>query len=341
MIPRTDITSEEIKSLFDSPPTSEFIGRIGKYLITEYLASGGMGLVFRATDSELDRDVCLKLLHPSRAKNPEARIRFERETLAIARLNSDRIMPVLDLGTHRDLLIMLCRFCPGDLCAPFLVNESRLTPARALRIATQIAEGLDLAHKHGILHRDIKPDNLWISPTDDVKLIDFGLARTLEEATPITHEGTVLGTPSYMSPEQITGQPLDGRSDLFSLGIVLMEMLCGESPFRKNNLFSTLMSVASEKIDFAKLDQRTRFLTQYGQSCLCLLQKDPSLRPQDAAAAVTLLKAAEQSAQAECDSTPMPIIATDFGNHQWKRLVATAFGGFAFCLAILAVWQWR
>ncbi len=201
MIPRTDITSEEIKSLFDSPPTSEFIGRIGKYLITEYLASGGMGLVFRATDSELDRDVCLKLLHPSRAKNPEARIRFERETLAIARLNSDRIMPVLDLGTHRDLPYHVMPFLPGRSLRTVLVNETTLTPARALRIATQIAEGLDLAHKHGILHRDIKPDNLWISPTDDVKLIDFGLARTLEE-TPRSptkeqcseHRATCLGT---------------------------------------------------------------------------------------------------------------------------------------------------
>lgn len=339
MIPRTDITTEEIKSLFDPPPTSEFIGRIGKYLITEYLASGGMGLVFRATDSELNRDVCLKLLHPSRAKNPEARIRFERETLAIARLNSDRIMPVLDLGTHRDLPYHVMPFLPGRSLRTVLVNESTLTPARALRIATQIAEGLDLAHKHGILHRDIKPDNLWISPTDDVKLIDFGLARTLEEATPITHEGTVLGTPSYMSPEQITGQPLDGRSDLFSLGIVLMEMLCGESPFRKNNLFSTLMSVASEKVDFAKLDPENKIPDAIRSVVLSLLQKDPSLRPQDAAAAVTLLKAAEQSAHAECNSAPMPKMAGDFGNHRWSRFVATAFGGFAFCLTILAVWQ--
>jgi serine/threonine protein kinase len=339
MIPRTDITTEEIKSLFDPPPTSEFIGRIGKYLITEYLASGGMGLVFRATDSGLNRDVCLKLLHPSRAKNPESRVRFERETLAIARLSSDRIMPVLDLGTHRELPYHVMPFLPGRSLRTVLLIENSVPPTRALRIAIQIAEGLDLAHKNGILHRDIKPDNLWISPTDDVKLIDFGLARTLEEATPITHEGTVLGTPSYMSPEQITSQPLDERSDLFSLGVVLMEILCGESPFRKNNLFSTLMSVASEKIDFAKLDPENKIPDATRSVVHSLLQKDPSLRPQDAAAAVNLLKAAEQSAHAECNSTPMPKMAGDFGNHRWSRFVATAFGGFAFCLAILAVWQ--
>ncbi|MFO0383141.1 MAG: serine/threonine protein kinase [Pirellula sp.] len=338
-IPRTDITTEEIKSLFDPPPSNEFIGRIGKYLITEYLASGGMGLVFRATDSELNRDVCLKLLHPSRAKNLEARTRFERETLAIARLTSDRIMPVLDLGTHRDLPYHVMPLLPGRTLRTVLLNENSLPPTRALRIAIQIAEGLDLAHGNGILHRDIKPDNLWISPSDDVKLIDFGLARTLEEATPITHEGTVLGTPSYMSPEQITGQSLDERSDLFSLGVVLMEMLCGESPFRKNNLFSTLMSVASEKIDFAKLDPENKIPNSIRSVVLCLLQKDPNLRPQDAAAVVTLLKATEQAAPPECISIPMPDLAGDFGNRRWSRFVATALGGFACCLTILAVWK--
>jgi serine/threonine protein kinase len=339
MIPRTDITTEEIKSLFDPPPTSEFIGRIGKYLITEYLASGGMGLVFRATDSGLNRDVCLKLLHPSRAKNPESRIRFERETLAIARLSSDRIMPVLDLGIHRDLPYHVMPLLDGRSLRTVLLNNNCLPPDRALRIAIQIAEGLELAHQNGILHRDIKPDNLWISPSDDVKLIDFGLARTLEEANPITHEGTVLGTPSYMSPEQITGQALDGRSDLFSLGVVLMEMMCGESPFRKNNLFSTLMSVASEKIDFAKLDTQHKIPDSVRSVVLSLLQKDPSLRPENAAAVVSLLKAAEQDMQSGCRPVPMPNSPSRFGNNPWGRFIATATGGFTFCFAIFALWQ--
>lgn len=339
MIPRTDITTEEIKSLFDPPPTSEFIGRIGKYLITEYLASGGMGLVFRATDSGLNRDVCLKLLHPSRAKNPESRIRFERETLAIARLSSDRIMPVLDLGIHRDLPYHVMPLLDGRSLRTVLLNNNCLPPDRALRIAIQIAEGLELAHQNGILHRDIKPDNLWISPSDDVKLIDFGLARTLEEANPITHEGTVLGTPSYMSPEQITGQALDGRSDMFSLGVVLMEMMCGESPFRKNNLFSTLMSVASEKIDFAKLDTQHKIPDSVRSVVLSLLQKDPSLRPENAAAVVSLLKAAEQDTQSGCRPVPMPNSPSRFGNNPWGRFIATATGGFAFCFAIFALWQ--
>ena len=339
LIPRPDITTEEIKSLFDSPPSSEFIGRIGKYLITEYLASGGMGLVFRATDSELNRDVCLKLLHPSRAKNPEARTRFERETLAIAKLSSDRIMPVLDLGTHRNLPYHVMPLLDGRSLRTVLLNENCLPPTRALRIAIQITEGLELAHQNGILHRDIKPDNLWISPSDDVKLIDFGLARTLEEATPITHEGTVLGTPSYMSPEQITGQSLDGRSDLFSLGVVLMEMMCGESPFRKNNLFFTLMSVASEKIDFAKLDPEHKIPDSVRSVVLSLLHKDPSLRPENAAAVVSLLNDAEQETHSECRPVPMPNSQSGFGNNRWGRFIATATGGFAFCLAVLALWQ--
>jgi serine/threonine protein kinase len=339
MTPRPDITTDELKSLFDPPPSSEFIGRIGKYLITEYLASGGMGLVFRATDSELNRDVCLKLLHPARAKNPEARTRFERETLAIAKLSSDRIMPVLDLGTHRNLPYHVMPLLDGRSLRTVLLNNNCLPPDRALRIAIQIAEGLELAHQNGILHRDIKPDNLWISPSDDVKLIDFGLARTLEEANPITHEGTVLGTPSYMSPEQITGQALDGRSDLFSLGVVLMEMMCGESPFRKNNLFSTLMSVASEKIDFAKLDPQHKIPDSVRSVVLSLLHKDPSLRPENAAAVVSLLKAAEQDTRSVCRPVPMPNSPSRFGNNPWGRFIATASGGFAFCLAIFALWQ--
>ncbi len=340
MIPRPEISAEEIRELLDPVSSPDALGRIGKYEITEYLASGGMGLVFRATDPQLQREVCVKLLNPIRARSVEARTRFDRETRAIARLNCQRIMPILDLGTHRELPWLVMPLLDGVSLRTLLLREGTIALPRALHIATQIAEGLDTAHQMNVLHRDIKPDNLWITPTDDVKLLDFGLARTSDETAPITHEGTVVGTPSYMSPEQITGKSVDRRSDLFSLGVVLVEMLTGQSPFRKDNLFSTLMSVAADEIRFEQLDPDFKIPGQVRDLIRTLLQKNPEQRPASAAAVIaTLCDLKDSCHTSNASSQKIAQKTSSKGRRTWVTSLAAACGGFFMCLAALGLWQ--
>ena len=339
LIPRPDISAQEIRELLEPAESPELLGRIGKYQITQYLASGGMGLVFRASDSQLNREVCLKLLHPFRARGSEARTRFDRESRAIARLNCERIMPILDLGIHRDLPFLVMPLLEGTSLRSLLLREGRLPIGRAVRLATQIAEGLEFAHQMGVLHRDIKPDNLWVTQSDNIKLLDFGLARTSEESTPITHEGTLLGTPSYMSPEQVTGKPLDERSDLFSLGVVLVEMLTGDSPFRKNNLFSTLMSVASDEIKFDELDPDSKFPVPVRELLESLLQKKPDLRPSSAGELVARLKLLCEMQEPVGPRSSRQTHMSGAGRSSWWRTITAAVGGFALCVGALTFWQ--
>lgn len=339
LIPRPEISSDEIRKLFDPTEHPEALGQIGKFQIIEYLASGGMGLVFRAIDPDFQRQVCLKLLHPARGERFEARTRFERETRLIARLHGERIMPILDIGVHRELPFLVMPLLEGASLRTVLSRDGKLPVRRAIKIATQIAEGLEFAQQLEILHRDIKPDNLWITPSDDVKLLDFGLARDGDEAAPITHAGTVLGTPSYMSPEQITGKSVDGRSDLFSLGVVLVEMLTGQSPFRKDNLFSTLMSVASDEVDLGSLDSEQTIPAPLRELIERLLQKSPAGRPASATEVVASLRAIDISSLESPSSPSLRPQTVGSGRSRWLTAIAAACGGFFVCLAAIALWQ--
>ena len=228
LIERQAIGREDLERILDPPRVPDELGRIGKYRVMEFIAAGGMGLVFKAEDTDLNRPVCIKVMHPALAMKPDAKIRFERESRAAARLRSERIVTLLDVGTQRELPYFVMQLLDGESLRSRLARLGKLPAESAIHYVRQIAEGLRHAHAMGIVHRDIKPDNIWITLEDDVKLLDFGLARALDESANLTTSGGLLGTPHYMSPEQIQGQPLDGRSDLFSVGIVLYEMLTGE-----------------------------------------------------------------------------------------------------------------
>jgi serine/threonine-protein kinase len=191
--------------------------RLGPYEIESAIGAGGMGEVYRARDTRLDRIVAIKQL------TPEYRERVEREARAIAALNHPNICQVYDVG-------------PDYLVLEFLEGEpvrGPIAPDEAVRVAMQIAGALQAAHQQGILHRDLKPANIMVTPGGTAKLLDFGVAKRLERAADTTETlpGTLLGTPAYMSPEQIDGQPLDARSDVFSFGAVLYEILSGRRPF--------------------------------------------------------------------------------------------------------------
>ena len=234
------------------------IGRtISHYEILDKLGEGGMGVVYRARDKHLDRTVAIKIVHPDAAASRQRRERFAREARAASALNHSHIVTIHDIdrdsseGSDCDFIVM--EYVDGTSLDRFL--EKKLLPIpETLDYAVQIASALAAAHAAGIVHRDVKPANVMLSKSGEVKLVDFGLAKLTEpqsgdDATPTvsaglrTEQGTVLGTPSYMSPEQAEGRPVDGRSDVFSFGSVLYEMLTGRRPFQGDSQVSVRKAV--------------------------------------------------------------------------------------------------
>ncbi|HEV3259096.1 MAG TPA: protein kinase [Gemmataceae bacterium] len=211
------------------------LGRLGPYRVLRFLGAGGMGIVFEAEDPHLQRRVALKVMRPVLVADGSARRRFLREARAIAALKHDHIVTIHQVAQARGLPFFAMEFLTGETLEDRLRRTGRPGVAATLRIGREIATGLAAAHRRGLVHRDIKPANLWLeADTDRVKILDFGLALTADDAEPLTHYGAVLGTPGYMAPEQATGQSADARCDLFSLGVVLYRLCAGRLPFAVN-----------------------------------------------------------------------------------------------------------
>ncbi len=202
----------------------------GRYRITGLIASGGMGEVYAARDTVLDRTVALKVLRPQLGSDEAFVDRFRREAMAAAQLTHPSIVQVYDWGRDASDAYMAMEFVDGENLREILAARGRLAPEVAARIAWQVCTALETARRAGIVHRDIKPENILITPGGDVKVADFGLARALAEST-ATQAGIVLGTAAYLSPEQVQGTEVDHRTDVYALGIVLYEMLVGRPPF--------------------------------------------------------------------------------------------------------------
>jgi beta-lactam-binding protein with PASTA domain len=203
-----------------------------RYQVIARIASGGMGEVFRARDSVLDRDVAIKVLHRSLAGDPGFIERFRREARAAALLSHPNIVAVHDWGsTANGTYYMVMEFVRGHNVRDLLVFQGKLEPQQAVEVLLQMLAALDHAHGKGIVHRDIKPENVLVTPEGQVKVADFGLARAFAEARVSQAPGTVTGTVQYLAPEQITGDPADPRTDLYSSGVVAYELLTGEVPF--------------------------------------------------------------------------------------------------------------
>jgi len=207
---------------------------IGHYRIVEKIGAGSMGEVFRARDERLGRDVALKFIRPSSSANPDHLRRFELESRAAAALNHPNIVAVYDVGSHEGAPYIVCELLEGRTLRSCLANGA-LQVRLAIDYALQIVQGLIAAHDHRIVHRDLKPENLFITTDGRVKILDFGVAklqstaedsdRSVEELTTVTKAGAVVGTVAYMSPEQLRGKAVDHRSDIFSVGAILYEML--------------------------------------------------------------------------------------------------------------------
>jgi serine/threonine protein kinase/tetratricopeptide (TPR) repeat protein len=276
------------------------IGRLGPYRVTGQIGAGGMGIVFRAEDPLLRRPVALKVMKKSLSAAAEARRRFLREAQAVAALDHDHIVAIYQAGEDRGVLFLAMPLLQGETLSDRLHREERLPLAESLRIAREVAEGLDVAHRRGLVHRDIKPANLWLEGARGrVKILDFGLSRSLEPEADRSQSGQIAGTPHYMSPEQASGGLVTPLCDLFSLGCVLYQMTTGRVPFDGPDALAVLTALAVAKPE--PPDRLNPELPPAASALITsLLARDPSSRPKSARAVVEAIEAIE------CCPMPLP-----------------------------------
>jgi tRNA A-37 threonylcarbamoyl transferase component Bud32 len=221
---------------------------IGGYAIEGVIGHGGMGRVFLARDVALDREVAIKMLHPQRCRDRVARERFLREGRAMAAIDHPHVMAIHQVGEDHGQPFIVMQRLRGCTLREYCDSIERMTLPESLRIGREIAEGLGAAHRNGLVHRDIKPTNIFLQdPRRTVKIIDFGLAWGTAEgsgSSSITVDGAVLGTPAYMSPERIAGHEIDATSDLFGLGVVLYELLANRLPFDGISMVAVLAAIS-------------------------------------------------------------------------------------------------
>jgi formylglycine-generating enzyme required for sulfatase activity/serine/threonine protein kinase/Leucine-rich repeat (LRR) protein len=259
------------------------LGRLGGYRVLEVLGVGGMGIVFRAEDPQLKRQVALKAMKPAVATSRSAKDRFLREARATAAIEHDNIVHIYQVGEDQGVPFIAMQFLRGESLQDRLARESRLRPAEVVKIGREMADGLEAAHRQDLVHRDIKPDNIWLEEgSGRVKIVDFGLVRSADSDAGLTQAGTVMGTPRYMAPEQAQGQVVDHRCDLFSLGSVLYRAATGKAPFEGSNITATLIAVAqAAPKPVAEVDKEID--PDLAALIMRLLSKDRDARPQTAA----------------------------------------------------------
>jgi serine/threonine protein kinase len=229
--------------------------RIGRYAVLGPLGQGAMGVVYRGRDEALERDVALKVMSAAVA-DAEGRARFLREARAAARLQHPNIITIYELGEHEGAPFMALELLEGCDLQRAIEAGIRPDPKVSLPVVLQVLAGLGHAHEQGIVHRDVKPSNIFLCKGRPAKIMDFGVARLGGGATT---SGGVVGTPYYMSPEQVTGGPLDGRSDLFSAGLILYELVTGEKGFKADSIVSLLYKISHEAPDVSLIPREARW----------------------------------------------------------------------------------
>ena len=256
------------------------LARIGPYRVESRLGAGGMGEVYRAWDERLERWVAIKLIRPESAESDQARERFRREARAAASLSHPSLVQIHDILVEEEGDAIVMELVEGDPLAR-RIARGPLSVRETVRLGKDIAEGLASAHAKGLLHRDLKPENVMVTADGRAKILDFGLAKRLEGEADLTRDSVVVGTFRSMSPEQARGLPLDARSDLFSLGTLLYEMLAGRSPFAGDSTFDTLTRVCTAR-QAPLWDVVPGIPPGLSELVDRLLEKDPACRPQSA-----------------------------------------------------------
>ncbi len=218
---------------------------IGDFELVAKIGEGGMGEVFKGRDTMLERDVAIKSLRPEFAARADILERFRTEAVALARLNHPNIAGVYRFFRHADQYYMVMEFVAGETLDQLVARRGALPWEEAIRYAIAALSGLEHAHRAGVVHRDIKPANMMVAVDGSLKLMDFGIARILEKMR-LTRSGHLIGTLEYMSPEQVQGRDVDARSDLYSLAVVLFELLTGRVPFSKGTDFEIMKAQIEE-----------------------------------------------------------------------------------------------
>ncbi len=310
--------------------------RLGPYTITAPIGAGGMGEVYRARDSRLDRDVAIKILPEDFSADRERLARFEREAKTLASLNHPNIAAIYGIE-HNALVMELIE--GGDLSVR--IARGALPRAEAVAIAIQVAGALEAAHERGIIHRDLKPGNIKVGGDGAVKVLDFGLAKVIDPSagsnpdlmnsptitSPATQMGMILGTAAYMSPEQARGRPVDRRADIWAFGVVIYEMLTGRRPFGGEDISLTLAAILKEDVDFAALPSDTpAAIRRLLRRCL---EKDPRRRLSAIADARLEL---EEVASDAGDGA----VVRGAGGQRWRTAALAAGAGLLAGMAILA-----
>src|SRR5215472_16218528 len=337
-----------------APPSVVIGQQLGHYRIEAAIGAGGMGEVYRARDTRLNRTVAVKLLPAAFSKNRDRLQRFEQEARAAAALNHPNILAVYDVGTYEQSPYLISELLVGATLRNRLAGRP-LPVRKAVDYAIQIARGMTAAHDKGIVHRDLKPDNIFITSDGRVKILDFGLAKLVEQEAaptgasqlltvpgpeiqrPLTLPGVVMGTVGYMSPEQVLGAPADTRSDIFAFGAILYEMLGGRRAFRGDTTIESMTAILKDDPPplSASGHNIPPGLERLVDRCL---EKNATSRFQTASDLAFALETLSSS-QIAMGSIPPPITRTSWSSRHSPFLLTVCSTGVA-ALSVLAVWAW-
>ena len=306
--------------------------KYGRYQIEKEIGKGSMGVVYRAYDPEINRTVALKVLRPDRITSEAFVQRFLKEAQAIGRLSHPSMVTVYDAGRDHDTIFIAMEFLEGRSLKD-VMGEQQLSPRLIRHLAVQVAEALDYAHSRGIVHRDIKPSNIMINSENQVKITDFGIAHVDDPTAPAqTVAGEILGTPEYMSPEQVMGKPVDGRSDLYSLGVILYEMVTGRRPFKRANMAATFRAILQDLPEPPETENGGD--PALADLIMKSIRKNPADRYRSGKEMADPLKAGLQRRRSDNDTAAASQARTS--RQRWLLFAALAVMGVAIALIMMA-----
>ena len=306
--------------------------RLGPYSILGSLGAGGMGEVYRARDTTLNRDVAIKVLPELFSRDPDRRARFEREAQAVAALSHPNVLAIYEFGTSGETSYAAMELLDGETLRD-RIDRGPQAARRAVDICAQIARGLAAAHEKGIVHRDVKPENVFVTREGRVKILDFGLASqrvpsgiSADLTMPPTDAGTVLGTVGYMAPEQVRGLPADARSDIFALGATLYELVSGRGAFHRESAAETMSAIAREDPAPMSSTAAAAISPTVERIIWRCLEKDPAARFQSCHdLAFALENASVDSGTASAGGVTVP----SWRSRWWPAAAWIAVGGIA------------
>lgn len=294
---------EEDYDFLAPPQAPDELGRLGAYRVLRILGAGGMGVVFLAEEPDLKRQVTLKVMKPALATSVSARRRFLREAQAMAAVQHDHIIHINQIDQAGDIPFLAMPYLKGETLDDRLEREGSLALQEVVRIGREIAEGLSAAHERGLVHRDIKPPNIWLEgQRSRVKILDFGLVRAVADDVNLTQIDAIVGTPAYMAPEQAHGGEIDYRADLFGLGCVLYRMVTGETPFQGQSPLQILRSTERDQPKPPE-ELRSDVPSELSSLILQLLAKKPEDRPSSAEEVINALREIETTPKQRTIST--------------------------------------